>query len=834
MNTTDLRFVLRSFRKNPLVIGVAVLSLALGIGANTAIFSLIDQLLLRNLPVENPEQLVQLAARGDHYGNNWGRDSMSYPMYEDFRDQGDVFADVFCRKSYPIGMGYEGRTERVQGELVSGNYFSSLGVGTAIGRTIAPDDDRQTGEHPIAMLSYDFWQTRFGGDLEIVGKTIYLNSYPMTVVGVSREGFEGVEIGEATQVFTPLMMYREMIPVMSEFYTMDDRRSRWVNVFARLAPGVDLDRARAAIEPLYARIIRLELEEGAFDNATRFSKDQFLASRMAVFPGATGRSYLRNQFATPLYVLMGLTGLVLLIACANVANLLITRATARSKEIGVRLALGASRGRIASQLIVESLVISVLATVLGIWVGVWMVRVLLGFFATQTSALMIRGELDWRVLTFSLGVAVATTLLAGLAPAIQASRASIATTLTEGATAVIGGGRGARLRKALVIGQVGVSLLLLITSALFARTLSNLRNLDSGMDAPRLVGFAVDPALSGYDGPETMDFYRRLQERLSGQPGVEASAYAVMRVLEGNEWDSSVTVEGYEAAEGENMNPHFNAISPDYFRTLGIELLDGRDFNMGDVEDEPKVAIVNETFANRYFPDGTAVGRRFGQGGDPGTELDIEIVGVVGDSVYEDLRQDIPRQVFLSFEQLGSAVGAAVYVRTAADPTAFFGTVESTVRELDPDIPVAGMRTLDQQVDRSLATERMVATLSGAFGALATLLAVIGLYGVMSFSVARRGREIAIRMAFGAPSWTVVGMVMREVGVLIGIGVALALPAYVGVSRLIGSQLYGITTSDAASVTGAVVLLSAVALLAGFLPARRAAQVDPIEALRYE
>ena len=834
MPQLHLRFVYRSFQKNPLVVSAAVLSLALGIGANTAIFSLIDQLLLRTLPVENPRELVQLAARGSHYGSNYGMNAMSYPMYEDFRDKGEVFQDVISRRSVTIGLGYGGDTERVRGEMVSGNYFDMLGVGAALGRTISPEDDRLPGEHPVAMLAFDFWTSRFGSDPTILGETVYLNNYPMTVIGVSQPSFQGVEVGEATQIFAPLMMYEQMLPVMSKYFTMENRRTRWVNVFARLEPEISIAQAEAAIEPLFGQILRMEVEEEAFSNASQYSKDRFLESRMTVFDGATGRSFLRGQFRTPLYVLMALTGLVLLIACANVANLLITRASARGKEIAVRFALGASRIQVWWQLMIESLVISVAASALGLLLGVGMVRLLLTFFTTDTSQLMITGDLDLRVLGFSLGTAMLTALLAGFAPALQAARASISGTLTEGAASVIGGGRGARLRKGLVVGQVGLSLLLLVTSGLFVRTLSNLRNLDPGFDVDQLVSFRVDPTLSGYDDTRTRDFYSRLQERMTTLPGFESTGYSVVRVLDGNEWDNSVTIEGYERAEGENMNPHFNAISPGYFQALGTPFLAGRDFDRSDIVGAAKVALVNETFARRYFPDGDAVGRRIGQGIDPDTELDLEIIGVVADSMYENMRQEIPRQVFLPFDQLSNAQGVVFYARTTTNASAFFQSVRSSVRELAPNIPVYGMRTLGEQVNRSLATERMVASLSGAFGGLATVLAVIGLYGVMSFSVARRASEIAIRMAFGAPAGNVVGMIMREVGTLVGLGIAIAVPSYFALSSFIGSQLYGISSGDAGTLGGAVLLLTVVALLAGFVPALRAARLDPMLVLRYE
>ena len=834
MPQLHLRFVYRSFQKNPLVVGAAVLSLALGIGASTAIFSLIDQLLLRTLPVENPRELVQLAARGSHYGSNYGMNAMSYPMYEDFRDKSEIFQDVISRRSATIGLGYGGDTERVRGEMVSGNYFDMLGVGAALGRTITSEDDRLPGEHPVAMLTFDFWTSRFGSDPTILGETVYLNNYPMTVIGVSQRSFQSVEVGEATQIFVPLMMYKQMLPVMSKYYTMEDRRTRWVNVFARLEPEVSIAQAEAAIEPLFGQILRMEVEEEAFSNASQYSKDRFLESRMTVFDGATGRSFLRGQFRTPLYVLMALTGLVLLIACANVANLLITRASARGKEIAVRFALGASRIQVWWQLMIESLVISVAASALGLLLGVGMVRLLLTFFTTDTSQLMITGDLDLRVLGFSLGTAMLTALLAGFAPALQAARAIISGTLAEGAASVIGGGRGARLRKGLVVGQVGLSLLLLVTSGLFVRTLSNLRNLDPGFEVDQLVSFRVDPTLSGYDDTRTRDFYSRLQERMTALPGFGATGYSVIRLLDGDEWDSSVTIEGYDRAEGENMNPHFNAVSPGYFHALGTSFLAGRDFDRSDVVGTAKVALVNETFARRYFPDGDAVGRRIGQGIDPDTELDMEIIGVVADSMYENMRQEIPRQVFLPFDQLSNAQGVVFYARTTTNASAFFQSVRSSVRELDANIPVYGMRTLGEQVNRSLATERMVASLSGAFGGLATVLAIIGLYGGMSFSVARRAREIAIRMAFGAPAGNVVGMVMREVGTLVGLGVAIAVPSYFALSSFIGSQLYGISSGDTGTLGGAVLLLTVVALLSGFVPALRAARLDPMLVLRHE
>lgn len=828
----NVRFALRSIKKDPLLATIAILSLGLGIGANTAIFSLIDQLLLRMLPVENPRQLVQVTARGPHYGSNWGMNAMSYPMYKDVRDKAEVFSGVLARFTTSLSLGYNGQTELVQGELVTGNYFQVLGVKAALGRTFVPDDDVKPGDAPLAMLTYDFWQSRFAADPDIAGKIVHLNGYPMAVVGVSAPRFQGVEIGEATQVFVPMMMQKQMNPSLGRFAQLDNRRSRWANVFARLKPGITREQAKAGIAPLYSQIVNMELQEKGFEKASEYSRQQFLKSRMEVFEGGTGRSFLRQGFTTPLYVLMAITGLVLLIACANVANLLIARATARQKEIAVRLALGASRRQIISQLMMENLVLSMAAAVVGVVLGYWIDRFLLNFLPGETSQLTITADLDIRVLGFSVAVAFVTAFIFGLVPALQATRPQLSETLKSEAGSVLGGHGHNRFRKALVVAQVSLSLLLLIASSLFVRSLANLHKLDPGFRIDRLITFSVDPALNGYSDERTQIFYRNMLEKLQSSPGVESAAHASIRVLDGSEWDSSVTVEGYKAQQGENMNPHFNAVSPGYFATMGIPLLAGRDFTVADAkEKEAKVCIVNETFARKYFPQGNAVGHHIGQGNDPGTKTEIEIVGVIGDAKYDSMRDTIPRQVFLPYSQGGSAV---VYVRTTQNPSIFFGAVRAMMREIDPNLPIHSMRTLQDQVARNLITERMIASLSGSFGFLATILAVIGLYGVMSFSVARRSREIGIRVTLGARPGNVVRMVMREVGFLLVAGVVIAIPAYIGLSRFIRSQLYGIDAGDPLTIVSAATLLLTVGLIAGYIPSRRAVRVDPIKVLRHE
>jgi predicted permease len=617
---------------------------------------------------------------------------------------------------------------------------------------------------------------------------------------------------------------------------LEFRRSRWINVFARLKPGITIEQARAAVAPLYRQIIEMEVEEPGFRRASENARQQFLTSRMEVFDGSTGRSALRQGFTTPLYVLMAITGLVLLIACANVANLLIARATARQKEIAVRLALGASRTQIVAQLMAESVLLSAMAGAAGLGLGVWINRVLLQFLPTDNSQLTLTAALDGRVLAFSLAIALATTFIFGLAPALQATRLHLSGTLKNEAGNIFGGRGHARVRKALVIVQVSLSLLLLIASSLFVRSLSNLHGLDPGFRKDHVIAFSIDPTLNGYTPQRAAQFYRDMMDRLRALPGVSAAGQAIQRVLDGRDWRNGVTVEGYKAAQNESTFVYFNMVSPGYFDTLGIPVIAGRDFDTRDATNldptfRARVCIVNETFVRKYFPDGRAVGRRVGIGIDPGTPTNIEIIGVVRDTKYDKLRGDTPTQMFMP---LFVSPGTVVYVRTAGDPAALFGTVRAALREMDENLPIFAMRTLEEQVDRSLLTERMIATLSSAFGSVATLLALVGLYGVMSFTVARRAREIGIRISLGAQANNVLGMMMREVAIVMLLGIAIAIPAYMALARYIRSQLYGIEPGDPLHIAAAALFLLVIGLIAGYIPSRRALRVDPIRVLRYE
>jgi predicted permease len=830
INAQDLRFAFRTLRKAPLFTSVAVVSLALGIGANTVIFSLIDQLILQMLPVHDPEQLVLLSSVGDHYGSNTGSNAISYPMYQDFRDRNSVFQGMFSRTQMTFSMNYEGRTELASGELVSGNYFPVLGVGAALGRVFTAQDDLYQGQHPIAVLSYGYWQTRFAGDPNVLGKKLVLNGYPVTVVGVSHAGFDGVEPGYSPQIRVPMMMKKELTP--GPFYSLNDRRGRFLQAFGRLKPGMTAQSAKAGLQPLFHQILEMEVREPAFARATEHTRQQFLKMSIDALPASKGRSFLRDQFAKPLYALMAIVGLVLLIACSNVANLMIARATARQKEIAVRLAVGASRGRLIGQLLMESLLLSLTGAAAGVALAIAMLRALIRFLPQGVTPYTLTASPEPRMLAFTLAVAVATGLLFGLAPAIQSTRPALADTLKDQAGSVVGG-TSVGLRKGLVVAQVALSLLLLVGAGLFLQSLSNLRNLNPGFVTENLVSFGVSPTLNGYKRPRGLQFYRQLMDRMNRTAGVSSASLAVMALLDGNEWDSSVTVEGYTAKRGEGVDPHMQFIAPGFFATLKIPMLAGRDFRDSDELGAPKVAIVNETFAKRYIT-GSPLGHHLGMGGDPGTKTDIEIIGVVKDTRYEGLREKVPDELYIPYTQMSTLQGMTAYVRAAGDPANLFASLRQLVNEVDPNVPVYRMRTLDQQIDKSLMSERLLASLSAVFGAIATLLAAVGLYGVMAYMVARRTREIGIRMALGARGGSVVWLVMREVLTLAAVGVAIGLCGAFAATRLVQAQLFGIGATDAWTMAAGALGIAGVAALAGYLPARRATTIDPMIALRWE
>lgn len=828
----DLRHAVRLLARSPAFTFVAIASLALGIGANTAVFTLLDQLVLRPLPVREPGQLQMIWTTGPHLGNNQGARSSSYPMYQDFQQQADAFSHVFCRYFTPVSVTLGNETERVMGELVSGNYFQALGIGPALGRVFTPqDDDRVYKGHPVVVLGHQYWVTRFGADPGIVGRTIRVNNYPMTVVGVSAAGFSGLDPAASPQLRIPIQMKPVLTPASDN---LGNRRRQWVQIFARRKPGYTMDGARASLQAVLTRTLRAEAGSAALATAPRDLLDRFLARKVVTESAATGYSELRRGFATGLVALMAMVGLVLLIACFNLAGLLVARASARQKELGVRLAMGASRGRLVRQLLMESAVLSACGTALGVLLSVATVRILLGFLPGNGMIATLRTSPDWRVLAFTAGLALVTVVLFGVAPARQAVKVDLSGALKE-ASATIGGGRGAaRLRRGLVTAQVALSLLLVVGALLFVRTLGNLKDGRSGFhEIDRLFTFQVDPARSGYSLPRVKAFYRQLLDNVQSVPGVTSAAYAWVQVLSGREADWDVRVEGWPEGD-RDLRAFINGLSPGYWRTMGVPMMAGRDFDEGDVDGRTKVAIVNRAFATRFFGNAPAVGRHISLNLDPHAPLDTEIVGVVEDSLYEGPRQGVRRQVFFPFPQMNQIVGVAFYARGGGDARGVLAALRGKARELDPTIPIYEMKTLERQLDETLGNERLTATLSATFGGLATVLAAIGLYGVVALTVARRTREIGLRKALGAGQRSVLWMVMKEALALLAAGIGLGLPAAWLLGRLLASQLFGVAPASAGMAAAACLVLAVVTTAAALLPARRAAAIDPIQALHHE
>ncbi|HEY3741836.1 MAG TPA: ABC transporter permease [Bryobacteraceae bacterium] len=833
---TDLHFALRTIRRAPLFAAVAILSLALGIGANTAIFSLMDQIMLRMLPVKDPDQLVMLFQRGAHNGSNMGDRMHSYPMYQDFQQKAEPFSEVLCRLITSTSIAVEGQTERVQTEMVSGNYFSMLGVKPALGRVFSSqEDDRVYQGHPNVVLSYAYWVSRFASDPSVIGKKILVNNYPMTIVGVSAAGFSGLDPAYSPQIRVPILMKPVIMPEWGWVH-FDDRRSRWVQVFARLKPGYTVDSAKGPSQGLFHQIREYEMTLPGAKDWSKFSRDRFMKGTMNVEQAATGYSQLRNSFSKALIVLMCMVGLVLLIACANVANLLIARAFARQKEIAVRLSIGASRGQLIRQLLTESLVLSFAGGVAGIFVAITLTRGLIALIPSDSNPLLIRPEPDMRVLAFTFVLTLLTGVLFGLLPALRASRPDLWTTLKDAMGSIAASGGSLFLRKGLVTAQVALSFLLLFGAGLFVRSLANLKAKDTGFkNLDNLVTFQLSPALSGYDNDRTVFFYNQLLDQLRGSPGVKSAALAAVSVLSGNEWDNSLSVEGHRAADGEDMQGFMNALSPDYFSTMGIPILEGRDFVPSDLHDTDKggskVAIVNREFAEHYFPGQSAVGRHLSQGGGPKAKLDTEIIGVVENTLYEGPRDGQHRQVYIPNWGKG---GVAFYVRTSLGTQSAYSVIRSEVKKLDANMPVYELKALSTVLDETLLTDRLIALLSAGFGLLATLLATIGLYGVMAFVVTRRTKEMGVRMALGAKPRSVIWLVMREVLILLTIGLLVGVPSAIALGQLVATQLYGIKATDPMIALTTIAILAAVATLAGLIPARRASRIDPILALRYE
>jgi predicted permease len=753
---------------------------------------------------------------------------MSQPMFEHIRDHNTVFSGVLAHWPTAVHFSTGTHTETVNTDLVSGTYFPVLGLVPAAGRLLGPEDDRTPGAHPVVVLGHRFFQDRFRGDGKAIGRSVSINGHPMTIVGVAPPGFYGVEVGGASDLFIPLAMQTQVLPTWEP--TKGVWRTAWLTAMARLKDGVSVEQAKASVNVLYSQLLQEDIK--SIKTSPRFErmKGQFLGKQLELHPGGRGTSGLRDQARSPLLVLMGMVGLVLLIACANVANLLLARGSSRQKELAVRLALGAGRRRLVQQLLVESVLLSLAGGVLGLVVSTWVGRALIGALPSEDAARTLTADADLRVGLFALGLSLLTGIVFGIIPALQTTRVAIASTLKNEAAGVIGGSAHFRFRRGLVVAQIALSLLLLVGAGLFTRSLQNLRSLDPGFEPDRLVTFYVNPALNGHDVPGRLDVLSRVRDAFAAEPGVRSVTLSDIPLMTNSNNQSTITIPGYEPKDDENMNPGFAYVGPEFTSTLGIPLLYGRGIDETDGPMSPKVAVVNESFAKHFFPGQDALGRRFGLGRS-GT-ADYEIVGVVKDGKAASLREEVKRFVYLPYTQKAFIGGMTYYVRASSDPDALAGRVNAVVRNVDPTLPVTNLKTMQAQIRESLFVERMVAALSAGFGILATLLAALGLYGVMAFAVALRTREIGIRMALGAQRRDVMTMVLRDVAILVALGVAVGLPGGYGIGRVIETQLFGLDARDPLTYGLATFTLLAAGFLAGYIPARRATRVDPMIALR--
>jgi predicted permease len=826
----DVRYAARSLARSLAFTATSVLSLAIGVGASAAIFSLVDQVLFRLLPVREPERLVTVDWKGNNLSYGWGPGAyMSYPLCRDLMKQDRFFDGVLCR--FPTGVmlaSGEGRAaEPVGAEIVSGSYFPVLGVGPAVGRLLDEHDDAQPGAHPVVVLSHAYWQSALGGAPDVVGRKVLVNGFPMTVVGVASARFRGMDIGEVPAVWIPASMKAQATP---EWDRLLDRRAGFMQVFGRLRPGVSVDEAQVGLQPWFKTMLDEDTRREGFPKVTAEQRAQFLASTIAVRPAAQGRSNFRQRMDRPLVVLMAGTLLLLLLASLNVASLFLARAAARSREIRTRIALGASRVRIATLLLADSLLVAVAGGALGLVVAPLVSRSLLSFLPREATGLS--AAMDARVFLFALIVSVATGVLCGMAPAWQAGRVSLIGALKQRWS----GGGGIRARKALVVGQVAFTLILLVGAGLFVQTLARLRGQGPGFETAHVVTFGLNLKRVGYTQENAQRATQRILAELRSLPEVAGAGVAGNSLLQGGSWNNFLTVEAGRRFVTDRP-VHLNTATPGFFTTLGTRVIAGRDFDGRDARPAgetggPRSAIVNQSFARRYFPGGSPVGALFGLGDQADARPDWEIVGVVRDFSYTNLREQTEQAFLPLFE--GTLAGGSFYLRVRGAPETALASVRTAVARIDPALPLLSLRTFDDQVARSLTTERMLATLSGGFACVALLLSVVGLYGVMAFVVTSRTTEIGVRMALGATRSRAVWLVVADAVAMIALGTALALPCVWAAGRVVEAQLYGVRSVDAPTIAGASLLLTLVGLAAAMLPAWRAASISPTEALRFE
>lgn len=828
----NLKLAFRRLFHTPFISLVAIISLALGIGANAAIFSLYDQTLLRALPVQRPSELVNLAAPGPKPGStscNQAGDCtevFSYAMFKDLEREQKVFSSLAAHVTFGANLAFQGQTVNGQGELVSGSYFPTLRVQPAFGRLLTWDDDRNIGGHFVTVLSYDYWATRLGGNPAVLNQTIVVDGQPLTIVGVAQKGFTGTTLGSEPKVFVPLTMRGVMSPGWKGF---DDRKNYWAYLFGRLKPGVSIEQARAGMNTTYKPIINdieAPLQKGMSDQTL----GRFKTKELLVEPGYRGQSSIHREAKTPLMFLMSVTGIVLLIACANIANLLLARGAGRATEMAVRLSLGASRRQLLAQLLTESCVLAVLGGMAGLLCARWTLA-LIASLLPPDAVNTLEFHLQGRVVIFAAILSIATGFIFGLFPALHSTKPDLVSAIKAQAGQPSGARAAAHFRTWLVRAQIALAMTLLACAGLFVKSLMNVSKVDLGLKIDNVVTFAISPGLNGYEPRRALTLYERAEQELAAMPNVTGVATARVPLLAGNNWGNNVSVEGFQKGPDTDANARYNEINAGYFRTLGVPLMSGREFTNADTEGSPKVAIVNEAFAKKFSLGREAVGKHMAQGDG---KLDTEIVGVVQNAKYSQVKQEVPPLFFRPYRQSERVGSNTFYVRSSSDPTHVLRAIPSVIARLDPNLPVEDLKTMPQQVRENVFLDRMISTLSAAFAFVATMLAAVGLYGVLAYTVSQRTREIGLRMALGADGPRVRRMILKQVGFSIIIGGVVGIACAVALGRSAESLLYQLKGYDPVVIAAAVVLLTLVALGAGYIPAYRASRVHPMQALRYE
>jgi predicted permease len=790
-------------------------------------------MLMRPLPVWQPDRLANLEASEPNPGSqtcNQAGDCDNifiYPMFRDLKREQTVFTALAAHRAIGVSLAFRGQTCSGDAMLVSGSYFPALAIQPAIGRLLGPGDDRAIGESPVVVLSYDYWRTRFDADPAVIDQTLTVNGQPMTIVGVAPRDFNGTTLGARPQVFVPLKMTRALQP---NFKGFDDRRDYWLYLFARLKPGVSIEQAQTAINVPYHSIVNdveAPLQTGMSDQTMA----RFRAKRVSVEQGARGQSSLHVEARAPLTLLFGVTGLVLLIACANIANLLLARAATRTGEMAVRLSIGAGRWQLISQLLTESCLLAAFGGLAGLLVAGWTLDLIASLLPADALG-TVQFRVDATATAFAAALTLATGLLFGLFPALHTTRPDVISALKGQSGQPAGARAAARFRTVLATAQIALSMALLVAAGLFTRSLFNVSRVDLGLKVDNVVTFRVSPALNGYTSERSLALFERLEDELGAVPGVTGVSGSLVPLLSDSSWGNNVAVEGFEAGPDTDTNSRYNAVGPGYLQTLGMSLLAGREFTRADAAGAPKVAIVNEEFAKKFNLGRDAVGKRMARRRDK--TLDMEIVGLVKDTKYNRVRDPVPPLVIVPYRQFENLETLSFYVRTSLDPEQMLSTVPKIVARLDPNLPVEELRTMPEQVRENVFVDRFITVLSAAFAGLATLLAAVGLYGVLAYTVAQRTREIGLRMALGATPDRVRGMVMWQVGRMVVIGGVTGLAAAVGLGRAAQAMLFELQGYDPAVLAAAAVGLTLIALGAGFVPALRASRIDPMRALRYE